>query len=283
MAWTAYHLSLRLCSPLHSGWRKVGNLQRTRPYATGRNLWGALTACLAVTSREGMAPDRDPGALYQEIGVRVEEQLAFTYLYPSTAPESVGLWPWGRDWTEFSWTFLGSYTSTALDNGRSAEAGSLHETEYITPQSRPRTIDVSPSPVYLVGYIFERDDCKLAWRSALETLRLGGERGYGWGRVRLIGEPRKVDDAACFGNGLDCHAERPVLSLPPGHPLLAHTLTTSAEVTGEIEPFIGRETTDAGRFGQRLSQAQVCWAPGSMTLHREQKFRITHKGIWERL
>ena len=44
MAWRAYKIVLRLRSPLHIGRGKVGNLQRTRPYVAGRNLWGALTA-----------------------------------------------------------------------------------------------------------------------------------------------------------------------------------------------------------------------------------------------
>ncbi len=46
------------------------------------------------------------------------------------------LWPWTDRWDKFAWTFLGSYASTALENGRSAEAGSLHETEYIAPYTR---------------------------------------------------------------------------------------------------------------------------------------------------
>ena len=46
MVWTIYRVTLKLTSPLHVGWKKIGNLMITRPYVTGRTLWGALTARL---------------------------------------------------------------------------------------------------------------------------------------------------------------------------------------------------------------------------------------------
>ena len=38
MTWEAYAVVWRLKSPLHAGRGKVGNLQLTRPYVTGRML-----------------------------------------------------------------------------------------------------------------------------------------------------------------------------------------------------------------------------------------------------
>src|SRR5690348_1055610 len=109
MSWEVYPVAFRLHSPVHIGWRKVGNLQQTRPYLIGRTLWGALTARL--TREQG-------GTKYDDVGRAVDKLLTFTYFYPSTEPhpEKVTLWPWARQWDEFAWTFLNSYASTALDN-----------------------------------------------------------------------------------------------------------------------------------------------------------------------
>ncbi len=206
MTWTAYQVSFRLLSPLHIGWRKLGNLQQTRPYVTGRGLWGALTARL--TRELG-------GSNYQEIGKQIDEQLAFTYFYPSTQPDypptqsdDAFLWPWSDRWDEFSWTFLGSYASTALENARNAEAGSLHETEFIAPYTRNSTSDEESVPVYLVGYIFEQDTCNLSWQRALSKLQLGGERGYGWGRIHRE-SCKAIKNGKGFGYDLSCAGDRP--------------------------------------------------------------------------
>ena len=55
-------------------------------------------------------------------------------------------------------------------------------------------------------------------------MQLGGERGYGWGDVRLVGEPAQVKegllfDKICFKT---CE-EWPVLTLKENEAVLAHT------------------------------------------------------------
>ncbi|MGB9873322.1 MAG: hypothetical protein ACPLYD_16895, partial [Anaerolineae bacterium] len=128
MTCAVYKIVFRLLSPLHCGWFKQGNVQRTRPYVTGKILWGALTARL---TRD--VPDL--GGDYVMVGQRVNAELAFTYLYPATG-QDVDLWPWG-DPDEFAWRYLNSYAGTALDYDRNAaEEGSLHETEFIAPVTR---------------------------------------------------------------------------------------------------------------------------------------------------
>src|SRR5437762_59395 len=203
MTWTAYRVAFRLLSPMHIGWRKLGNMQQTRPYVTGRVLWGAFTARLTrdLKSYE-----------YKLIGEAVDKQLAFTYFYPSISPnpDEVDLWPWGdgqkKDSQEmFSWMFLGSYASTALSDAHSAQEGSLHETEFIAPFVRNHTTYEKPQPVYLVGYICVNEASGSLgqyvlenWQSVLNTLQIGGERSYGWGRVRLAQSPDEVTNEQCF-------------------------------------------------------------------------------------
>lgn len=271
MTWTAYKVTFELQSPLHVGWRKSGNLQQTRPYLTGRNLWGAITARLT----------RDPCSNhdsrdYDGMGKQVDRFLAFSYFYPSTAPEKVCLWSW-EDNDKFSWEFMSSYASTALSDGRSKEDASLHETEFIAPRSR-----TEGKQVYLLGYIFEKNNCKLNWCAAITRLQFGGERNYGWGRTRLIS--CKEDTTGTFFErySLDCNDTQPIITATGSDtPLLAHTIADSIHQIqqGVIEPLVGLTTTSDGKFGKTPSEVEICWTPGS-TAKAKTAFLVKEKGLW---
>jgi len=276
MTWTACKVVFRLLAPMHIGWIKQGNVQRTRPYVTGKALWGALTARLT----------RDVptlGGNYEEVGRKVNKELAFSYFYPATGKD-VDLWPWGERADEFAWRYLGSYASTALNYGcNTAEEGSLHETEFIAPHTR------DGQPVYLVGYIFERRGCTLPWREVLSRLQLGGERTYGWGRVRCPDGLASVPAGELlFGlYAMQLDRDRPVLQASKDAPLLAHALAAEfqgrrlvSSVRGPVEPLLGRETDKQGRFGVHLPEARICWQPGG-TLTAGAKIIIGEYGIWE--
>ncbi len=282
MTWKAHKVVFRLLSPMHIGWIKQGNLQRTRPYVTGKALWGALTARLTRDFPK-------LGGDYKCVGDCVHKQLAFSYFYPAIC-ETVDLWPWGEKADEFAWRYLGSYASTALNYSRNtAEEGSLHETEFIAPTTR------DGQPVYLVGYIFERQDferqnCTLPWWDVLFRLQLGGERTYGWGRVRLEARSSPLfRGEKFFVDGLEIvlDGDRPVLRASKDVPLLAHALAAEfqgrqpvSDVRGPIEPLLGRETDPQGQFGASLPPARICWPPGStLTAHAE--IIIGEYGIWE--
>lgn len=270
MAWKMCKVQLRLLTPLHVGWLKQGNLQRTRPYVTGKVLWGALTARLTR--------DHFNGSNYEQVGKRVNEQLAFSYFYPVSS-ETLDLWPWGKGADEFAWRYLQSYASTALNyaHNRAAE-GSLHETEYIAPQTR------DGEPVSLLGYIFEQEGCNLKWQEALSRLQLGGERGYGWGRVRLKGESQEKGEPQETGEffpgwQVDLSGERPQLKAADGKAVFyAHVQAQGVQGRGTIEPFLGRETASDGRHGESLSQALICWAPGGEA--DKVQVRIGRFGVW---
>jgi len=279
MTWETYKVVLRLRSPLHVGCGKVGNLQRTRPYVTGRVLWGALTARLTRNDVTGPATD---SRLYEAMGNRVHKALAFTYLFPTIHQDgAVAPWPWDDG---FRSRFLSSYASTALTYPpQSAEEGSLHEVECITPH----TLDTR-EPVYLAGYLFARDDAP-PWESALPRLQLGGERGYGWGRVEPVSVEALDGGSALFGlYTVEPSVWPPVLvAQAKDAPLLAHALAADFEgrqavkgVDGIVEPLVGRETAPDGRFGVRVSQARICYAPGSRA-QAGARFRIGPYGIWE--
>jgi hypothetical protein len=262
MTWTPYLVSLRVLSPIHIGWKKIGNLQQTRPYVTGKTLWGALTARLV----------RDLGDNnYVEIGKKVDEELRFTYFYPTTDPTKVVLWPWENP-DKFSWMYFGSYASTALKD-KIAEEGMLHETEFISAKTR------DGKEVYLVGYIIEKEGCELPWREVLKRIQIGGERGYGWGRVKLIDDLIKKD--SCFNSYVfDCAGDDPKITVQNDKPILAHTLVDGLDCNGTIESLLGRETDTNNGFGGVVSNATICWVPGSHVIEKT-TFRISYKGIWE--
>lgn len=108
---------------------------------------------------------------------KVSAQLRFSYFYPSTKPDYVSLWPWDNE-DMFNWLFMNSYVSSALNN-KLADRGYLHEIEHIASRAR------DGSQVYLIGYVFERENIQLPWIDALNHLQLGGERSTGWGRVKI--------------------------------------------------------------------------------------------------
>ncbi|HID31148.1 MAG TPA: hypothetical protein EYP19_14275 [Desulfobacterales bacterium] len=276
MAWKAFKVELRLCTPLHSGWRKVGNLQMTRPYVTGRMLWGALT--LRLTRTAAGSRSATDSKMYRDIGKLVHETLAFTYFYPALREENDFriFWPW-EDEGGFRRRFLSSYTGTALiPSANSAAEGTLHEVEFLSPQA----MDIG-EPVYLIGYFIEESGCPLNWREALSATQLGGERSYGWGLVELEGEPMEVKGHQLFDDAVTFNGEgvRPIISVPENGILLAHALATSSlQIVGEVEPLVGREWENAP--GDRISHAAICFIPGSQ-IRQKTTFEIENYGLWK--
>lgn len=268
MSWTAYQVVFRLLTPMHMGAAKLGNLQTTRLYIHGKALWGGLTERL---TRD--APNL--GGDYAAVGRRVNEELAFSYFFPSTS-DQVELWPWD-DPDQFAWRFLGSYASTALNyNQNSAQEGSLHETEYIAPTTR------DGRSVNLVGYVFAKKDCALPWTTAAGRLQVGGERTYGWGRLELTAA--QTTTTAFFDSiAMTLDGARPCLHPGKDAAMLAHALATGDRAVaahGSLAPLVGRETRSAGGHGRYVSAAKICWEPGSKTDSAEPVIIGSH-GIWE--
>lgn len=282
MTWRAFEVILRLCSPLHIGCGKVGNLQRTHPYVTGRVLWGALTMRLTRDTFQGRGGATD-SSQYRKIGEQVHRDLAFTYLYPalnSDASYQV-VWPW-EDESTFRRRFLSSYQGTALSYPQqSAAEGMLHEVEFISPH----TLDTGEA-VFLKGYVFEKEGCALNWQSALKRLQMGGERGYGWGDVELVNAPQSDHDHL-FGGLVTFKGDGdvPAVHLPAGGRLLAHTVAGALPVAGDVEPLVGREwrsdNTRRRYVGQHVEFSGLCFAPGSV-VNQDYDFEVGNFGVWQK-
>ncbi|MGC1119754.1 MAG: hypothetical protein WBA22_01570 [Candidatus Methanofastidiosia archaeon] len=260
-------MAFRLKSPLHIGWRKVGNLQQTRKYVTGKVFWAALTARL--TRDLGKVKERN----YAEMGEKINESFRFGYFYPALPDSCQNLtnlrecFPWNT--RNFDYLFLDSYASTAVSRIDRSDEGTLHETEFISPVSR------NGDPVYLVGSVWTGDplDEELrSWRDSLNCLRLGGERGYGWGQIEVCIDPVVVEKR----NEIK-------IIINEGNPVLAHVDASNIkdELTGTVEPLVGWER-DVGGSWRLTRNVNLAYVPGSIATCTL-SFTADHFGIWKRI
>lgn len=284
MSWRIYHLEYELLSPLHVGYHKVSNVQRTRYYLPARNLWGAMTERL---TRAGFTVDPDtPHGDYQRVGQWLRAHCAFGYLficrddrllYPCYSPRGLRYGQWTE--SQFERYYLAAHVTTALDPAStSAQAESLHEVEYIAPYDREGRRTRMRGWIWLDDVACERFEGD-EWHEWPTELQVGGERRYGFGRLRLC-RPDDADNGLLAGYSFDGAGDRPTLHLKRGEPVLAHALVDGVSAQGMIEPLVGRETVrDSGRFGQRLTAARLTWVPGSI-VRRAETLMVDEWGTW---
>jgi len=278
MSWKHYRLVFRLKSPLHIGYRKIGNLMQTRRYVPGKVIWGALTARLTRMSGQGSDAEA-----YKEVGESLIQHFRFGYLWPAYEGKEGDIpiepvYPWDleerRGKNHFDYLFLHSYAGTALDPaGAGAEEGALHHTEFIAPVAR------NGKPVYLVGDLWVKEpisDGRIeGWKDALDRLQLGGERSYGWGRVNCA-KLEETPGGALSGTKVELTEDDVILKLEKSAFLTAHALAadwqfengnngkrlfkamSNGKISGPIEPLTGYEF----RGEWRLSFPPICYAPG---------------------
>lgn len=297
MVWTLHQVTWRLESPLHSGFAKLGNIQRTRMYITGRMLWGALTARL---TRDQASND------YVTVGNAVKENLAFSYGYLCLTED--GSQPLLPVYTEQGLCYrlsdqtltereaqrlcLSSYASTALDYANnSAVDGSLHEVEFISPRTLCDWNSAkSGKPLFLTALIAEKENANgvEGWRDACCRLELGGERTYGFGkltRTECKQLPENEYVTAWFGSKFVSENAQPAVKLQKGEAVTAHTAIAGdcLKVSlGQVEPLIGRTTTPGAEFGKEIELvgSAVYWLPGSVIEQEEVCFKVDKQGCF---
>ena len=288
MTLIAYHIVFRLESPLHIGWRKIGNLMQTRYYVPGRSFWGAVTANLTRWLGE---------TNYREMGKWVKEHLRFGYfflaenpdtpLYPHLLECHLVYGPNSLEQAKFERRFLSSIASTAITpDSNSAEEGSLHEVEFIKS-----SLGIG-SPVYLVGHLFVHQDEKIdihiddvniqgvsLFSQVIADFQVGGERRYGFGRLVLQRDVcREVNDV--FGYTLSQQNGSHEVTVPRGSPVLAHAIANNSSMSGFIEPLVSREWSQQKGPGHQLTLLGMPFVPGSIVC-LETTFLIDYYGVWE--
>ena len=290
MTWEHHRIIFRLKSPLHVGYRKVGNLMQTRHYVHGKILWAALTARLTRDHDDG-----SDGRAYVKIGDAVNACFRFGYLWPAIPGgdevkncddvktlfssdwkgadlkclEKLFPRPYilKKDEPTFDYLFLDSCASTASSpHSRGALEGSLHDTEFIAPFTR------DGRQVYLAGslWVMEGELPKKLerWEDELNDLRFGGEGSYGWGRVQRIyyplGRNNPIDPDNISWSG----------------PIPAHVGVRGAEQTiqGSIEPLVGWEMQKDGR--QVPGHATIAFRPGCSARTDTAEFALGEFGVW---
>jgi len=282
MSWKCYYVTYELKSPLHVGHIRVRYLNRTRYYIPARALWGAVTAML---TQSGFSHGGGAEGDYESVGNWVRENLVFSYFFVILGNEllvpkyTVDGLKYGRmRLHEFERCCVSSNATTAIDpQVRAAEFGSLHEIEFIAPHA------IDGTPLRIGGWIFFSDnahdaiDGESGWEKYLCKLKVGGERRYGLGSMqckskelceRLMEYSIHLDDS------------RPSVTVPAGKPILAHVPADFGDISGDIEPIVGRETREnSSNFGMMLTKGQVCWTPGSI-VKKDTTFMIAGNGIW---
>lgn len=284
MTWYLYRATYELRSPLHIGYHKIGNVQRTRAYVPARNLWGAVTERL---TRSGFHTTDAPEDNYGKIGAWVKQHCAFSYffLYEGDTLLNPRYTDNGLRYGEFSQAaferrYLDAHVTTALDtHTTSAEDAGLHEVEFIAPRRLDEAGDGARAQ--LRGWVFLDETAQSRQAELQEKLRdlhIGGERRYGFGQLRHQGG---WQEGAPLAEGYTpiLEGERPCIQVTSGKPLLAHTLTAGEDARGGIEPLVGRETHNSHAFGCGLTPAQVCWTPGSV-LASAAVLEIGAEGCW---
>ena len=245
MTWQIYRLTFRLETPLHIGRRGWGIIQRTRPYVMGKNLWAATTARLTRLLNSGD---------YRAVGEVLKRVAVFTYCYPATDVDhpllphyrlqdglEKGLYYGDLDAVAFEYAFIGSYAATAIDPvAQAAEEASLHEVEVVLPHTRS-----DGRQVYLCGYLLLRDGATVldtpitvdTLYALLDDVQVGGERGYGYGRLLLQRDRCGLENSRCLFDRYELTGTSdglPEFTVPASQPLPAHALLVGLRAGGEI-------------------------------------------------
>lgn len=317
MSWSLYTWTFRLRSPLHVGFHKTMHLFRTRPYAPGKLVWGALTAKLAP-----LFPLSD----YLKTGQALEEVFRFSNLYLYTGGDTLylprytereglkfGLADKSLTRRDFEKYFFSSMASTAVKPETfTAEEGLLHQVEFINPYLISSRTDADNfTPVYLRGLLWikkpaetavfqviEKDggivlsqndtNSEVNFAELVKRLQIGGERKYGFGLLELQGIPEQIlgsdgnEAIRLPGFPGRWRPDKEVVRIGLGQdePLWGHVLSPEkVPCRGFLEPLVGRNWDMVKGAGQNIKSEGLAWAPGSL-LQEARTFEVTPHGTW---
>lgn len=286
MSWNVYHWVWRLEAPLYIGMPPAGMLNRCRLYVPARVMHGAITAELARTLKNGDFPDY--GKMGQETGLNCR----FTYLYPAEKinsnyhawlpgfVEGKGL-AWQRQNNdsgqkeipdrEFRNRLLDSRPGTAINpDTDTAEDRSLRETECINSFWRDQSGKQS-AQVYLLGYVFLRENSFLKQLQNINILFIGGDTRYGLGKISLIKfDPAREVFEKCVGQVED----QPVIK--SGY-ALGHVPVYDKDANKTMRGI--KEQIGGWDIDKLWEENHLSWVPGSC-MDKEVHWMIDTYGFW---
>ena len=286
MSWKLYRLIYSPEGPVHIGYHKLGFIQRTRYYIPARNIWGAITSNLTKAIHQ--APNRDD---YSNMGNEVSENVLISYFYPTFNEDGsnpiiprytcTGIRYGSFSEDQFERIFIRSFVQTAIEPlSMTAEDGSLHETEFIMPNVKYHR---EARPIYYVGYILIKDE----WRKkdecldVLDEISVGGERRYGFGRLKCI-EKSIPEENKLFSCKLEYKDSDPLLIIPKGEPIPAHLVADpELKIQGDLEPLVGWDYVNDTYQLRQYHEEKLFWMPGSIP-QQKLMLRIDRYGILKR-
>jgi len=275
MAWKGYRLIYRALSPVHVGSYTLGYINLTRRYITGRAMWGALTANLVRTGLVNMG--------YEACGEMLKTNVLMSYFFPALDIEKPFLPKYGELGLQYGFNgsqitshqfeqkFIRSMGQTAIDiRTWTAEDQTLHDSEYLTPRVQDGE---SFKQLLFVGYLYvnDKNDNRITEeiiKKAWSELFIGGDRKYGWGRIKLIDIK---EDTYLFHYPLDSDCNKvPTFKMSRNSPVPAHVLVNEGvKLKGDMELFSGLEYDNENKkgFGHKISkECKLCWTPGSVLI-----------------
>ena len=289
-----YQMIIEARSGIHIGYTKLGYIQRTRYYIPGKSMWGAVTESLTRALYD--SPDY---CQYIAVGKFVQGHLKFSYFFPTfkrhedafipnLSKLEYGIGALKLDLGEFETTFVSSPASTSIrPESTSAESDSLHAMEYLNPLIR---YDNCIRRIYFAGYLFAREgtseslslqhtadallisygEKSVSIRDVLSDFQIGGERGYGKGRLRLLknGLVKIPCDSKLWGQyAVKYSGSQLSLEIEKNMPIPAHLLARGMEgydIHGALEPLTGRAYKEGVGSGRDIICDGVFYIPGSV-------------------
>jgi hypothetical protein len=307
LTWQCHDLLYEARAPIHIGFRTLGIVSRTRYYILGKNFWGAFTATLARKIMRNYDP-----RIYEKVGEFVKRNVIFTHFY--VYEDSIlypqyqnGLRYGSLSENEFEKRFISSYVSTALEKSyKSAEEKSLHETEFIKPhfekggrtrffghvfvqKELERELRRCLEEIIPEGDFFDIEFNEEKLRELLSELWVGGERNYGFGRIKLLQEKGMKNDSEEIFKKYRINPENLQICINDSSQeilALSHVRfdTKIESIRGEIEPLVGREWGTQGKTGagQQISQGKIYLVPGTeFKIEENAEIRIGDFGTWK--
>ncbi|MHA1490939.1 MAG: RAMP superfamily CRISPR-associated protein [Promethearchaeota archaeon] len=306
ISWICFELIYEVKSAAHIGnGSQFGISNKTRFYIPGKTMWGAITA---IITRWYMT-NYDPHS-YKEIGEFIRENLIFSYFYPYYMDKNEKMHILHPNYSdmgfgfgirdngfimskiEFESKFITSYISTAIDtNSKTAEDESLHEIELLNPSKFIGHIFINKEQVnnnsILKIHISNEEKVKISKDKEtielfelIKNVQVGGERTYGFGKLKLEKTSLSVDKLYNKYE-INLNKKAPTLNVDIA---LSHLnfnndyFNKLREIKGELEPLVWRDWDNEKGMGHKKEFNMIALVPGSK--FKKQKVKICDFGIW---
>ncbi len=306
MEWKVYKVVFRIKAPIHIGYRKYGNLMETRPYIPARVFLGALTARITRTvfgPTQNWRYYRIVGEILNQVltasyfypttnadgKIKVfpwdDEFLHYGFVgsYVSTALQQQERASEDGSLHEVEFisprtrnggkqVYLSGYffvrenvdrrniPASLLENLKTGNAKlNLLEDEIEQLETILKEIEDNEKLKEIISKVFE-------WKTIVEALQVGGERGYGWGMIELQNTEEHTKEQIFNRYSVDQSGNRPGIKIEKEDPLPCHLIAQDnpSVITGYPEPLVRREWRKGP--GSKIVFDGLSYPPGAVAI-----------------